>query len=119
MNKQLENLARQRLELFETIEAQRIELTEISRQWEKPLAVVDTGLTAMRFLRGHPGLVSGGFAALLTLRGMGIAGIVQKGWRLLYLYPSILAFGLKFISPSARSPSVGHDSSVDHSEKRS
>lgn len=81
-----------------------MEVAEISLHWKKPLALVDIGLKAGRFIRSHPGLVSGGVAALLSLRGMGIAGLAQKGWRLLYLYPSSLLFGLKYLSSATRSP---------------
>lgn len=104
MKKRLAALAHRRLELFDKIEAQRMEVAEISQHWQKPLAVADTGLKAVRFIRSHPGLVSGGVAALLSLRGMGIAGFARKGWRLLFLYPSILTFGLKFLSSASRSP---------------
>lgn len=114
MKDRLEMLAQQRLDLFVRIEAQRMEVAEISRQLNKPLVIVDTGLTAVRFIRNHPGWVSGGFAGLLSLRGMGIAGIVQKGWRLMYLYPSILSFGLKFLSSAKRTPSEGRKTDVDH-----
>ncbi|MDO8262711.1 MAG: YqjK-like family protein [Gallionella sp.] len=117
MKKRLAALAHRRLELFEKIAAQRMEVAEISQHWQKPLAVVDTGLKAARFIRSHPGLVSGGVAALLSLRGMGIAGFARKGWRLLYLYPSILSFGLKFLSSATRSPSA-EEHLAGHPEKR-
>lgn len=113
MSKRHAMLAQQRLELFEKIESQRLEVAEISRQLSKPLAIVDTGLTAVRFIRNHPGWVSGGLAALLSLRGMGIAGFVQKGWRLTYLYPSILGFGLKLLSSAKRPPGEGRKTEVD------
>ena len=114
MKKRLATLAHHRLELFEKIEAQRMEVAEISRHLQKPLVVVDAGLKAVRFIRNHPGLISGGFAALLSLRGMGVAGFAQKGWRLLYLYPSILSFGLKFLSSSTRSPNEGRHTDGHH-----
>jgi hypothetical protein len=114
MKKRLEILAYQRLELFEKIEEQRAEVAEISREWSKPLVLVDTGLTAVRFIRNHPGWVSGGLVGLLSLRGMGIAGIVQKGWRFMYLYPSILSIGLKFLALAKRPPGEGRKTEADH-----
>lgn len=117
MNKRLATLAFRRQELLGKIAAQRIEVAEISRQWQKPLALVDKGMQGVRFIRNHPGAVSGGFAALMSLRGMGMAGLVQKGWRLLYLYPSILSFGLKYFFSATRSPS-GEELLAGHPEER-
>ena len=106
MKKRLAALAYRRRMLLEKIEAQRMEVAEISLDLQKPLALADAGLKAVRFIRNHPGLVAGGFAALLSLRGKGIAGLAQKGWRLMYLYPAILSFGLKYLFPAIRSPSA-------------
>lgn len=113
MKKQLAAIAYRRHELIKKIEAQREEVAEITRSWQKPLVLVDAGLKAARFIRDHPGWVSGGFAALLSLRGMGVAGLAQKGWRLLYLYPAVASFGLKFIFSAIRSPAKESDSEVD------
>lgn len=107
MKKRLAFLAQRRRELLAKIESQRIELAGISRQWKKPLALADTGLQAVHFIRDHPGLMSGVFAALLSLRGMGIAGLAQKGWRLMYLYPAAFSFGLKYLFSAMRSPGEG------------
>lgn len=104
MKKRLADLALRRQVLLGKINAQRLEVAEIARHWQKPLALADTALHVVRFLRNHPGLVSGGFAALLSLRGKGIAGFVQKGWRLLYLYPAALTFGLKHLFSAIRLP---------------
>lgn len=113
MKKKLADLARRRRGLLEEIEAQRMDLAEISLDWRKPLALADTGLKAVRIIRNHPGLVSGGFAVLLSLRGMGIAGLAQKGWRLLYLYPAAVSFGLNYLFSAMRSPSEGRKTEVD------
>lgn len=95
-----------------------MEVAEISVHWQKPMAVVDTGLKAVRFLRNHPALVSGGVAALLAFRRKGIVGLAQEGWRLLYLYPSALSFGLKCLSSLAtRSPSA-EELLAGHPEER-
>lgn len=106
MKKRLADLAHRRRKLLEKIEAQRIEVADISQHWQKPLALVDTGLKAVRFLHNHPAWVAGGVAGLLALRHNGIVSLAQKGWRLLYLYPSILTFGLKFLSSATRSPNA-------------
>jgi len=106
MKKRLAELAYRRSRLLEKIETQRMDVADISLDLQKPLALADIGLKAVRFIRNHPGLVSGGFAALLSLRGKGVAGLAQKGWRLMYLYPSILSFGLKYLFSAFRSPSA-------------
>jgi hypothetical protein len=106
MKNRLVALAYRRRILLEEVEAQRMEVAEISLDLQKPLALADAGLKAVRFIRNHPGVVAGGFAALLSLRGKGIAGLAQKGWRLMYLYPAILSFGLKYLFSAFHSPSA-------------
>lgn len=100
MKKRLADLACHRRALIEKIEAQRIEVTGISQHWQKPLALVDAGVKAVRFIHNHPAWVAGGVAAFLALRHKGIAGLAQEGWRLLRLYPAI--FSLATRSPSAK-----------------
>jgi len=114
MKKRLAELACRRRGLLEKIAAQRMEVAEISRHWQKPLALADAGLKAVRFIHNHPSLVAGGVAALLTMRRNGIVGLAQKGWRLLHLYPSILSFGFKYLSSAARSTSEMRNTEVDH-----
>lgn len=116
MKKRLDELAYRRSRLLEKIETQRMDVAVISLDLQKPLALADTGLKAVRFIHNHPGLISGGFAALLSLRGQGISGLAQKGWRLMYLYPSILSFGLKYLFSAFRSPSKERNSEVDHTQ---
>ncbi len=106
MNKRLAILVRRRQELVIEILAQRNDISEIALQWQGPLALVDKGMQAVRFIRNHPGMMSGGLAALLSLRGIGMGGLVLKGWRLLYLYPSILFFGLNHLFSTTRSTSA-------------
>jgi hypothetical protein len=117
MKKRLVELAYRRRRLLEKIKVQRAVVADIALDLKKPLVLADTGLKAVRFIRNHPGLVSGGFAALLSLRGMGIAGLAQKGWRLMYLYPAAIAFGLKYLFSKTRSPGEVRNSEVDHSQK--
>ena len=104
MNKRLVHLAIRRLELLEKIEGQRAELADISRQLQKPLAIADAGLKAVRYIYNHPALVSGGVTALLTWRKKGLFGLVKHGWRLLLLYPSAIFLGLKYLSSANCAP---------------
>jgi hypothetical protein len=116
-------LADRRRVLLEKIEAQRVDVAGIFLGMQKHLTLADAGLNAARFMRNHPGWVAGGIAALLSLRGKGIAGMARKGWRLVYLYPAAIAFGWKYLtafrSPRAEQPSAGDpeqlNSGVDHS----
>ena len=114
MNKQLATLAGRRRELLEKIKAQRSELDEIAQHWQTPFAVIDTGMKAVNFMRNNPGVVSGGLVALLSLRGTGVAGLARKGWRLLYLYPAAITFGLKYLLSKPRSVGEVGDSEVEH-----
>jgi hypothetical protein len=124
MKQRLAELSDRRSRLLEIIEAQRVEVASISADFQNSLTLADAGLKAVSFIRNHPGWVAGGFAALLSLRGLGIAGMARKGWRLMYLYPAAIAFGLKYLpafrSPRTEEPSAGdpeeRDSEVDHSQ---
>ena len=114
MKQRLAELAYRRQEILEKIEAQRMEVAEIARHWKTPVAALDAGVKVVRFIRNHRALVSGGFAALLSMRGMGIAGIAQKGWRLLYLYPAAVSLSLEYLFSALRSRGEERNSEVDH-----
>ena len=116
MKKRLVALAIRRHMLVEEIQAQRMVVADFAQDLQRPLALADTGLKVVGFIRDHPGLVATGFAALLSLRGKGIASLAQKGWRLLYLYPSIISFGLKYLFPAFSSPNKESNSEDDHSQ---
>jgi hypothetical protein len=117
MKQRLAELADRRLRLLEEIEAQRMEVAEISVDFQKPLALADMGLKAVRFLRNHPVLASGGFAVLLSMRGKGIAGLAKKGWRLAYLYPAAISLGLKYLFSATRPDHEVRNAGVDHSQE--
>jgi hypothetical protein len=104
MKNRLAQLACRRLELLNDIEAQRMDMVDITRQLQKPLAVADVGFKAVRLVYNHPALVTGGVTALLTWRRNGFVGLVQHGWRLLFLYPSAIFLGLKYLSSATCAP---------------
>lgn len=112
MNKRLARLAFRRLELIEKIRAQRMEMAEISLNLHKPLAVVDVGLKVVRLIYSHRGLVVGAVTALLTWRRKGIVGLAKNAWRLLYLKPSAILFGLKYLTSATCTPSDERDTEV-------
>lgn len=114
MKNRLAALADRRRMLLERVVVQRIEVAEVAAELKKPLAPVDFGLRVARFLRDHPGLVSGGLVALWSFRSKGIAGQARKWWRLMYLYPAVLSFGSRFLSGPIRVPNRERDSRDDH-----
>lgn len=88
MKQERHDVACRRHLLLEKINAQRIEVVEISLQLQKPLALADAGIKAVYFIRHHPALLASGVAALLALRRGNLRLVVQQGWRLLSLYPA-------------------------------
>jgi hypothetical protein len=98
MNKRLAHLASRRLELVQQIEIQRTDVAEIASHWQKPFALVDTGLKAWHLIYRHPALIAGGMTALMAWRRKGIVGLAEKGLRLLYMYPSAIFLGLKYLA---------------------
>lgn len=116
MNKRLADVTHRRHKLLEKIDAQRVNLSELSLSWKTPMTLIDGGLKVVHFARNHRALTAGGLAALLAFRRKGVVGLALEGWRLLYLYPSILSLGLRFLFPSTR-PSDEVDNSYEHTTK--
>jgi hypothetical protein len=100
MNKQLADIINRRRLLLAEIETQRMAVSRISQHWQKPLAVVDVGLKAVRLIRQHPALVAGGATALVAFRNKGSVGLA---WHLLRRNPPAIIFGLKYIASAIRS----------------
>ena len=80
MNKKLLHLAERRNHLVARAAAQRTALAQNIEPWRVPLARVDQGLAALRFVKNHPAtLVVGGILlAVLRLRRAG--KWLQLGW---------------------------------------
>lgn len=98
MTRRILGLAQRRHLLLQKIAAQRSELAQLSEQCQRPLTWLDTGLRTARYLRAHPAVLAGGVATLLSLRHKGVFGLAKSGWRLLYLYPSILSFAWQAVT---------------------
>lgn len=81
MNKRMHELMLRRGELLARIETQRVQVAEFGTRLEKPFALADQGLAALRFLQGHP-LLTGGAVALMVLRRRGVTGLVRQSWLL-------------------------------------
>lgn len=105
MRKNLIDLACQRRLLLEKINAQRMEMVEISLQLHKPLALVDAGIKAVHFIFSHPVLATSGVALLLAFRRGNLIFMAHEGWRLLSLYPAT-AYLSQFFSYQQRNTKV-------------
>lgn len=81
MNKRMHALRQRRGELLARIETQRVQVAGLGSRLEKPLALADRGLAALRFLQGHP-LLTGGAVALVVLRRRGLTGLIRQSWLL-------------------------------------
>ena len=114
MKKRLAELAANRQRLLEKIESQRMEVAAIAQRWQTPLALAGMAVEALRFIRHHPILVSGGAAALLALRRKGIVGMAREWWPLLKSYSSPFSFILKFFSSAMHAQSDEHNAKGDH-----
>ncbi len=107
----LARIAARRLELLSRIAAQREECADAAQPLEKPLAMADAGIGAVKFVYRHSAVFGAGAAiALLAFRGRGAGGAIRFAWRLLRLYPSPLLSGLARLFAAPRSTSGGNSS---------
>ncbi len=97
MKKQLAELAERRHCLLKEVNTQRLALTIVCIRLQKPLAVLDTGLEAVKFIRKHPAWMASAAAAILVLKHKGIFGFIKTGGHLLYLYPSAILLGSQYL----------------------
>jgi hypothetical protein len=95
MKHQLSELADHRCKILKKIEAQRSDVSDISKQLQKPMKYLDTGLIAAKFIYRHPTLIAGSFAAILAFWSKGVPGINS-------IIPPILRFALDRILLSSR-----------------
>lgn len=74
MNEKLARLAERREHLVARAAQQRATLAQNIEPWRTPLARVDMGLAALRFVRSHPVIGMAGGAALLAALRLGRPG---------------------------------------------
>jgi hypothetical protein len=98
MSHQLIALAYRRKKLVQKISEQRTDVAELIQQWQKPIALVDSGLQVFQILRSHRALIAGTVTTLLAWRMQGLVGLAKSGWRLIYLYPSAIFAGYKYFT---------------------
>ena len=77
MKKRLADLAERRRQLLAEIAGQRMEVSEIFRDWQKPLSLVDSGLKVVGFIHRHFGVLTG-IAGLLAFRRKATVEPAQK-----------------------------------------
>ena len=79
MNAKLIELAERRTTLVARA-TQRAELSRTLAPWGGPLAVVDEGLVAMRYIRNHAALLVGIVAFVAPLRPLRMVRWLRRGW---------------------------------------
>ena len=80
MNAKLIQLAERRTILVARAATQRVELSQILAPCRGPLAVVDEGLVAVRYIRDHAALLVGAAAFVAPLRPLRVARWLRRGW---------------------------------------
>lgn len=73
-------LAERRRHLVAQASAQRMALAQNMAVWHRPLALADTGLAALRFIKSHPVWIAGGSLLLSSLRPGGLGKWLRRGW---------------------------------------
>ena len=80
MSEKLIRLAERRATLIARAENQRDTLGRAANQWRKPLAFADQGVSALHYLKQHPGLLAGSALVLALLRPRRVGKWAQRGW---------------------------------------
>jgi hypothetical protein len=90
MSKAMHDIMQTRAELLARIAAQRAQLTSASARLRAPLAIVDQGLIAARYVRSHPLILVGAaaLAAVLAIRRNSVLSVANGALRLWNLYNS-------------------------------
>lgn len=80
MNVKSSRLAERRERLVAQAAAQRRTLTQNIEPWRTPLALVDQGLIALRYIKRHPEGLVGVVVILAALRPGRVATWLGRGW---------------------------------------
>lgn len=82
MTEKLIMLAARRENLIARAATQRITLAKNIAPWRTPLALVDRGLSMLRFLKHHPVWIIGGVSLLVAFRPSHCGLWLRRGWAL-------------------------------------
>jgi len=80
MNPKLLELAERRATLTARAAAQRAAFSRQLAPWRMPLAVVDQGVAAVRYLKSHPELLAGIVVFVAVVRPRRVMGWLRSGW---------------------------------------
>ena len=80
MNEKLIRLAERRERLVAQAAVQRMTLAQNIEPWRVPLARVDQGLAALRYIKSHPAWIVGGGVLLAALRLGRVGKWLRRGW---------------------------------------
>jgi hypothetical protein len=80
MNLNFQRIAQRRSHLQIVAASQRAELGQCIERLRAPLALVDRGVQAIRFVRRHPLLLGGAGALFVALRPYRISKWLRRGW---------------------------------------
>ena len=80
MNAELIRIEERKASLVSRIGRQRTELAQVLEPWHEPLAIVDKGLLAIRYLKCHPVLLVGLAIVSVVLRPKFSGKWFQRGW---------------------------------------
>jgi hypothetical protein len=80
MTKKLARLAERRKQLIEQAAEQRITLAQNIKPFHSAIALADTGMAAVRYVKQHPVLMVGGAMLLGLLRPTRFGKWLQSGW---------------------------------------
>lgn len=85
MNLNLHWIAQRRRHLQDVAASQRVQLGQCAEGLRSPLALLDRGVNALRFLRRNPLLLGGASALFVALRPFRMGKWLQRGWLALQL----------------------------------
>ncbi len=80
MNEKSARLAEQRERLIKLAATQRTALAQNIEPWRIPLARVDLGLAALRYIKRHPAWLVGGGVLFAALRPSRVVKWLRRGW---------------------------------------
>lgn len=83
MKKKLALLAERRKQLVEQAAEQRIALAQNVEPFRTSIALVDTGMAAVKYVKQHPVLMVGGAVLFGLLRPTRLGKWLQSGWLVL------------------------------------
>ncbi len=95
MNKKLARLAERRQQLILQAAEQRIALTQNIAPLRKSIALADTGIAAVNYVKQHPILMVGGAALIALLRPTRLGKWLRRGFVVLEIARNLRGWLMK------------------------